>query len=251
VIPLSAVLITLNEERRLEAALKSVSFCSEVVVIDAGSTDATCQIAEAAGARVIVNAPWPGFLEQRRFAVTAARHDWILALDADERVTPTLAAEIDALRRAGLDHAGYRLPRVAFYLGAWVRATDWYPDLKLRLFDRNLCRWEGGLVHEAVKSQASVGRLRGELEHHPYADVGAHLRRIDSYTTLWARQAHEAGRRTSSLEIVGVSVATFLRNYLIKGGLRLGRVGLIVSTLNAFYSFTKLVKLQELERAAR
>jgi glycosyltransferase involved in cell wall biosynthesis len=251
VIPLSAVLITLNEERRLEAALKSVSFCSEIVVIDAGSTDATCQIAEAAGARVIVNAPWPGFLEQRRFAVTAARHDWILALDADERVTPTLAAEIDALRRAGLDHAGYRLPRVAFYLGVWVRATDWYPDLKLRLFDRSLCRWEGGLVHEAVKTQASVGRLRGELEHHPYADVSAHLRRIDSYTTLWAQQAHEAGRRTSSLEIASVSVATFVRNYLIKGGLRLGRVGLIVSTLNAFYSFTKLVKLQELERAAR
>jgi glycosyltransferase involved in cell wall biosynthesis len=251
VIPLSAVLITLNEERRLEAALKSVSFCSEVVVIDAGSTDATCQIAEAAGARVIVNAPWPGFLEQRRFAVTAARHDWILALDADERVTPTLAAEIDSLRRAGLERAGYRLPRVAFYLGVWVRATDWYPDPQLRLFDRNLCGWEGGLVHESVKTNGAVGRLRGELEHHPYADVGDHVRRIDTYTTLWARQAHEAGRRTSSLEIVSVSVASFLRNYLIKGGLRLGRVGLIVSTLNAFYSFTKLVKLQELERTAR
>lgn len=249
--PLSAVLITRNEETRLPGALDSVAFCDETLVVDCGSSDETCALAERAGARVIVNAPWPGFVAQRNLAVERARHDWVLCLDADERVTPALRDEIEAARACGFGHSGYRAPRVAFYLGRWVRATDWYPDLQLRLFDRRLGRWQGGRVHESVRVEGSVGRLRNEIEHHPYADIAEHLRTINEYTSLWAQQAFEAGRRTSALEMAGASAWAFLRSYVLRGGLRLGRVGLTVSALGAYYTFLKLAKLDERTRQAQ
>jgi len=250
VVPLSAVLVTHNEEARLPAALESVRFCDEVVVVDDGSTDRTREIAEDAGARVVLNAPWPGFVAQRNRAVAESRHDWVLALDADERVTPVLRAEIEALRTSRFPHAGYRIPRVAFHLGRWIRGTDWYPDPQLRLFDRRRGRWAGALVHESVQVDGTVGRLRGELEHVPYRDIASHVAKIDRYTTLWARGAYDAGRRTSALEVALVPHLTFLRNYLVKGGVRLGWAGYTISRLNAYYTFLKLAKLAELQRAA-
>jgi hypothetical protein len=251
VTPISAVLITLNEERNLPPALASVGFCDEVVVMDAGSTDRTRELAEAAGARVFVNAPWPGFVAQRNAAVARASHDWVLALDADERVTPPLREEIIAVRAAGFAHAGYRMPRVAFYQGRWIRATDWYPDLQLRLFDRRRGTWQGGTVHESVRVQGTLGRLRGELQHFPYADLAEHLQTIDRYTTLWARDADQTGRRTGPVEMALASTWAFLRSYLFRGGFRLGGTGLTVSALAAYYTFVKLAKLLELRRAER
>ena len=248
--PLSAVLITHNEERNLAAALESVRFCDEIVVVDSGSTDRTREIAAQAGARVIRNEPWPGFVAQRNLAADAARHDWILAVDADERVTAELRDEIQAARAAGFDRAGYRIPRVVHYLGRWIRATDWYPDPQLRLFDRTKGRWQGGLIHESVRVRGRVGRLRSELQHHPYDDIGHHMRKIDSYTTLWARDAFAAGRRTGTLETVGAPGWAFLRNYVLKGGFRLGEAGLTVSTFNAYYTYAKMAKLRELARNA-
>ncbi len=252
VTPISAVIIAQNEEAKLQAALESVAFCDEVLVVDSGSSDATRDVAARAGARVILNAPWPGFVAQRNFAVEAARHDYILAIDADERATPELRAEIEALRARGFEHAGYRIPRVAFYMGRWIRATDWYPDPQTRLFDRRRGRWHGALVHESVRVEGSLGRLRGEMTHLPYDDVSAHLRKIDSYTTLWARQAHDAGRRTGLVDMTGAPLWAFFRNYVIRGGLGLGGAGLTISTLNAYYTFVKLAKLAELaERDSR
>lgn len=245
--PLSAVIITRNEEQRLPEALQSVAFCDERLVVDAGSTDRTQEVAAECGARVVVATPWPGFVAQRRKAVEAARHDWILALDADERVTPSLRHEIEAARTMGFTHAGYRIPRVSFYLGRWIRGTDWYPDLQLRLFDRARGGWEGALVHESVEVRGPVGRLRHEIEHHPYADIAEHLRTINDYTTLWARQSRAAGRRTNALERVGAPLWTFLRNYVLKRGVLLGGVGLTVSVLNSYYTFAKLAKLEELQ----
>src|SRR5262245_51086755 len=212
----SAVLIAQNEEDNIQAALQSVAFCEERVVVDSGSTDRTREVAEAAGARVILNAPWPGFVAQRNFAVERASHDWILALDADERVTPALRAEIGSLREKGLACAAYRVPRAAFYMGRWIRGTDWHPDTQVRIFDRRRARWAGKLVHESVRVEGRVGRLRSPIEHHPYADLSAHLRKIDLYTTLWARQAFEAGQRTSTLALTLIPLWTFLRNYLLK-----------------------------------
>jgi len=248
VTPLSAVLITRDEEHNLPAALESVRFCDEIVVVDAGSTDRTRAIAETAGARVIVSAPWPGFVAQRNLALEAARHDWVLAIDADERVTPALREEIEAMRASGFRHAGYRVSRVAFYLGRWIRATDWYPDRQMRLFDRTRGRWEGSLVHESVRVRGGVGRLHAELEHHPYTDVSAHLRKIDVYTSLWARQCFTAGQTTSSLEMALNPAWAFARNFVLRRGFLLGRAGLTVSALNAYYTFLKLAKLDELVR---
>jgi glycosyltransferase involved in cell wall biosynthesis len=246
--PLSAVLIVQDEEELLPAALDSVAFCDEVVVVDSGSTDKTCEIARAKGARVVVNTPWPGFVGQRNFATEQASHHWILAVDADERVTPGLRAEIEAERAHGFARAGYRIPRVAHYLGRWIRGTDWYPDPQLRLFDRRRGRWQGKLVHESVRVEGSVGRLRNDMEHLSYRDLSHHLRTIDSYTTLWAEQAFEAGRRAGVVQAAGACAWAFVRNYLLKGGYRLGATGLTVSTLNSYYAFLKLAKLGELER---
>jgi glycosyltransferase involved in cell wall biosynthesis len=251
VVPLSAVLIAQNEERHIGDAVASVSFCDEIVLVDSGSADRTREAAEAAGARVIVNAPWPGFVAQRDFAVRAARHDWVLALDADERVGPVLRAEIQALRARGFGHAGYRIPRVASYLGRWIRGTDWYPDWQVRLFDRTRAAWQGDLVHESVAVRGPVGRLQGDMEHYPYADISDHLRKIDSYTTLWARQAHDAGRRSNLVDMMAGASWAFFRNYVLKRGVVLGSAGLIVSVLNTHYTFAKLAKLRELGRAAR
>lgn len=248
-VPLSAVLVAQNEEKTIGDALASVDFCDEVVLVDSGSQDRTREVAEAAGARVIVNAPWPGFVAQREFATRAARHDWVLALDADERVGRALREEVLALRARGFSAAGYRIPRVAFYLGRWVRATDWYPDWQVRLFDRTRGRWEGDLVHESFVVRGQVARLRGELEHHPYADISDHLRKIDSYTTLWARQAHAAGRRTNLLDVGAGASWAFFRNFVLKRGFLLGGTGFVISVLNTHYTFAKLAKLRELEHA--
>ena len=245
-LPLSAVIITLDEEQNLPGALESVAFCDEVLVVDWGSSDRTRDIAEAAGARVVRGGPWPGFVAGRNTALDTARHDWVLALDADERVTPALREEILAARAAGFRHAGYRVPRVAWYLGRWIRGTDWYPDPQLRLFDRRRGRWRGSLIHESVHVEGSVGRLRSEMQHLSYADVSHHMRVIDSYTTLWARQAFDEGRRARPFEPFAACAWAFLRNLVFRGGFLLGETGLTVSTLNAYYTYAKLVKLQEL-----
>jgi glycosyltransferase involved in cell wall biosynthesis len=246
--PISAVLITFNEEDRLPDALRSVRFCDDVLVVDAGSTDRTRRVAEEAGARVLLNAPWPGFLAQRQFAAAAARHDWILAVDSDERVSDSLRAEIEEERARGFDAAGYYIPRVTHYLGRWIRATDWYPDLQLRLFDRRRGQWQGGLVHESVRVEGRPGRLRQELQHHSYRSADEHLHRIHEYARLWAEQAFGEGRRASLPKAFAAGAWAFFRNLVLRRGFLLGTTGLAVSTLNAHYSFAKLLLLRELER---
>jgi len=245
---LSAVIITRDEEHQLAGALESVGFADEILVVDSGSTDATCRIAEEMGARVIVRTPWPGFVEQRNHAVAAAAHDWVLALDADERVTPALRTEIRALLSAGPGASGYRMRRVAHYLGRWIRDTDWYPDWQLRLFDRRVGSWSGGRVHESVSVRGSIGRLAGELEHYPYRDIGHHLRTIDRYTALWARDAFESGRPARILESALAPTWSFLRSYVLKAGFRLGWVGFVVAAMGSYYTFLKLARLAELRR---
>lgn len=243
--PISAVLITLNEEMRLAEALASVRFCDELLIVDAGSTDRTREIAAASGARVLVNTPWPGFLGQRNLAISAARHDWVLCLDADEVVSERLRAEIEALRLRGFSDSGYRMPRVTRYLGRWIRATDWYPDHQLRLFDRTRGTWTGGAVHESVSVQGSTGTLRGEIEHQPYRDIAHHLAKINTYTDLWSSDAYAHQRRTSGWELWLTPGWTFFRNYVLRGGFALGAAGFQIARLNSVYTFLKFAKLRE------
>lgn len=243
---LSVTVITRNEAADIGQALASVAWADEIVVVDAQSTDDTVAIARRATDRVVVR-EWPGYIAQKNHAAALASHDWILSLDADERVTPALAEEIRQLIAGGPDAAAYRIPRVTWHLGRWVRATDWYPDYQTRLYDRRAARWTGKYVHEAVAADGRTGQLRGELQHYAYRDIADHLETIDRYTTLAARQMHEAGRRAGVFDVTVHPPLAFLRNYLARGGVREGLPGFIISALNSYYVFLKFAKLWELQ----
>ena len=242
---LSVTIITRDEAADIAAVLASVAWADEVLVVDSESTDDTVAIARSHGARVLVR-PWPGYIEQKNFAAASASHDWILSVDADERVTPALASEIKALLGATEPPArAYRVPRVTWHLGRWVRSTDWYPDWQLRLYDRRVASWTGRYVHESVKAEGPVARLSGELQHYAYRDIADHLETIDRYTTLAARQMDEQGRRASLLDVVFHAPFAFLRNYLLRGGIGDGLAGFLISAFNAHYVFLKFAKLWE------
>ena len=244
---LTVTVITRNESANLDAALASVGWADEIVVVDAESTDDTAAIARRHTVNVTVR-PWPGFSAQKNYAASLAAHEWVLSLDADERVTPELAAEIRALLASEPAARGYRVPRLSFYLGRWIRGTDWYPDRQLRLYDRRAGEWNGRRVHESVRLSGEPGQLTRDLHHYPYRDISHHLATIDRYTTLAAGQAQADGRRVSIAAVAVHPPFAFLRNYLLKGGFRLGGVGFIVSVLNAYYVFLKLAKVWELSR---
>jgi glycosyltransferase involved in cell wall biosynthesis len=246
--PVSVTIITRNEASHIAAALASVAWADERIVVDSGSTDDTVRIARSHGARVEVR-PWEGYSSQKNYAASLATHDWILSLDADERVSDPLAAEIRQVLNEPSPRRGYRIPRVAFYLGRWIRSTDWWPDWQLRLYDRRQGQWTRVHVHESVRVSGPVGRLRGELQHYPYATVADHLDTIDRYTTIAARELHENGRRAGLSRIAVHPVLAFARNYVLRGGFRQGTAGLIVSMLNSYYVLLKFVKLWELEHA--
>ncbi|MDR1989615.1 MAG: glycosyltransferase family 2 protein, partial [Acidobacteriaceae bacterium] len=194
--------------------------------------------------RVVVR-PWPGYVAQKNFAASLARNEWILSLDADERVTPELAAEIQRTLQTPT-HQAYWIPRVTWHLGRWVRSTDWYPDRQLRLYDRRVARWTGRYVHEGVNVDGTIGVLGCELEHYAYRDIADHLETIDRYTTYAARQMKEDGRRATLWQLLTHPPLAFLRNYIAKGGFRDGTPGFIISTMNAYYVFLKFAKLWQL-----
>jgi len=245
---LSVTIIAKNEAAHIADAIDSVAWADEIVVVDSESTDDTAAIAERHQARVIIR-PWAGYVAQKNFAASMAAHDWVLSLDADERVTPALAAELRALLATAPAHAAYRMPRVTWHLGRWIRTTDWYPDYQLRLYDRRTAEWTGRYVHEALTVRGGVAELRHELQHVPFRDISDHLETIDRYTTYAARQMQESGRRTGPLELAFHPPLAFLRNYLLRGGVRDGLVGFVVSVMNGYYVFLKFAKLWELQRA--
>ena len=243
----SVTIITKNEAAHIAGAIESVAWADEIIVVDAESSDETIAIANRFAVRVVSRA-WPGYVAQKNFAASIAANDWILSLDADERVTPELAREI-AARLANPDHAAYRMPRVTRHLGRWVRTTDWYPDYQLRLYDRRAGEWTGRYVHESVTVRGTVGQLDGELQHFAFTGIADHLETIDRYTTYSARQMHESGRRSGILQLALHPPLAFARNYLLRGGLRDGATGLVISVMNSYYVFLKFAKLWELQRS--
>jgi glycosyltransferase involved in cell wall biosynthesis len=243
---LSATVVAKNEAADLGAALASLAWADEIVVVDSHSTDDTLAIARQYTDRVVVH-DWLGHIEQKNYAASLASHDWILSVDADERVTPALAAEIKTLLAGDPRDTAFRVPRVTFHLGRWIRTTDWFPDYQHRLYDRRAARWTGRYVHESLTVSGSVGLLRGELQHYAYRDIADHLETIDRYTTYAARQMDEDGRRAGVLQLAGHPPLAFLRNYLARGGIRDGIPGFIISSMNAYYVFLKFAKLWELQ----
>jgi glycosyltransferase involved in cell wall biosynthesis len=243
----SVTIITLNEAEHIAAAIDSVSWADEIIVVDAGSSDGTVEIARGRNARVVVR-EWPGYVEQKNHAAQLATNDWILSLDADERVPPALRDEVrEVLRQEPLARA-FRVPRVAFHLGRWIRTTDFYPDFQTRLYDRRVARWQGKYVHESVKTSERVGRLRNAIEHYSFRDLRDQVERLNHYTTLAARQMHEDGRRSGPLHLLVHPPAAFLRNYLLRRGILDGTAGLAISLVNSYGVFLKFAKLWELEQ---
>ena len=248
---ISVCIITLNEEDNIRAACESVSWADEIIVVDSGSTDRTRELAAQCGARVLENA-WPGFAAQKQFAAEQAAHEWILSLDADERVSEELRASIASLmsKPDGELADGYLISRRAFYMGRWIRGGGWYPDRQLRLYKKSMGQWEGTHIHESVrmKPDARVEILTGDLLHYTVRNAAEHHRMIgERYAPLGARKMFEQGRRTSPLKIATIGPATFLRNYIFKAGFRDGFAGLNIAKFAAHHAFLKHLQLWEMQ----
>jgi glycosyltransferase involved in cell wall biosynthesis len=241
---LTVTVITRNEAEHLDAALGSVGWADEIVVVDAESTDDTVAIARRHTPRVEVR-PWPGYGAQKNYAASVASNDWILSIDADERVTPDLGDEIRHLLESDPPRRGYRVPRVTWYLGRWIRSTDWYPDYQLRLYDRRAGTWNGRRVHESVALAGDPGVLQQDLQHFAYRDISDHISTIDRYTTLAAEQGAAEDRRVSAGQLALSPAFAFFRNYVLRHGFSDGTAGFLVSVLNSYYVFLKLAKLRE------
>jgi len=195
---ISACIIAFNEAGRIGDCLASLAFCDEIIVVDSYSTDATLAIAEAAGARVLQRA-FDGFRSQKAYCVEQASHDWVLCLDADERISPELRAAIERARDGGFaGHAGYRFARLSEYFGRFLRHGNAYPDRVMRLFDRRRGGWRGKReIHEAASVDGSVGTLRGDLVHYPYRSLQQQLAKTEKYARMMAEHEFARGKRAT------------------------------------------------------
>lgn len=250
--PLSVAIITLNAASQLEDCLNSARFADDIVVVDSGSTDGTQALAMRYGARVI-DQSWLGFGPQKQFAVEAARHDWVLCLDADERVSPGLQAAIEHALREPLAGA-YRFPRCNRFLGRYLKHGEGYPDWSLRLFDRRQARWSDDAVHEKVVTDAAVGTLKGDLLHDSAETLAAYLSKQNRYTSLAADMALQAGKRASFGRLAFSPIVRFIKFYLIRQGFRDGLPGLIhiaIGCSNSFLKYAKMLEQQKSDAALR
>ncbi len=255
-IPFTACLITRNEERNLPEALASAGFADEVIVVDSHSIDRTREVAAAFRARGldgrevrprVIERDWPGHVEQKNFAIDRAANDWVLCIDADERVSPELRAEIeDALSRDPPGADGYTMPRKTHYLGRWIQRSGWYPDRKLRLFRRSRGRWGGTNPHDHVHVDGIVKDLTGDLHHYSYRSMADHIRTINFFTDIAAREKIRKEVGFPVLRMLVQPPFKFFKMFFLKQGFREGRVGFIVAVLGMFYVFLKYAKLWEL-----
>jgi glycosyltransferase involved in cell wall biosynthesis len=243
---LTACVITYNEEANMADCLRSLAFCSEIVVVDSHSTDRTREIARGLGARVIER-DWPGHIEQKNFAIDQASHDWVLCLDADERVTSGLRQRIEEVL-ARPDADGYLVNRKNIYLGGWIRHCGWYPERKLRLFRRSRGRWRGINPHDHVHLEppGPALPLRADLEHYTYADIEDHISTMNYFSSIAASEKLARGQRWVTLNLLLNPPLTFLKMFFLRGGFLDGWRGFLVSALGSYYVFLRYAKLWEL-----
>src|ERR1051326_896107 len=249
----SVCIITLNEERNISRTLKSVQgFADEVIVVDSGSTDATASIAQSFGAKVFVE-PWNGFARQKNSSLEKASGDWILSLDADEEVSPELAASIQSLMNSGEppQFEGYTMNRRNLYFGRWIKRAGYYPDPKLRLVKRGAAEFELRDVHEDMKMEGDLGHLKGDLIHHAYPTLESFVEHANRYSSLGAGMvARERKVGFSFINIVIRPMVRFLWSYIFRGGFLDGREGLLVLMTHAAYVSWKYAKAWEFSRSA-
>ncbi|MEE8431015.1 MAG: glycosyltransferase family 2 protein [Candidatus Desulfatibia sp.] len=241
---ISIAVIAKNEADRIGRLLKSASFADEVVVVDSGSTDGTQVLCERLGARVIFN-EWPGYAEQKNFAMEQTTSEWVLNLDADEEIAGTLAVEImDAVLHTAPEVSGFSMPRLSRYLGRWIKYGGWYPDYKVRLVRRGSGSWSGDALHEKLLIDGKVERLSQPILHHVYRGIADQIKTINRFSDIYAAQKPPAG---SGFVLVGVghALGKFLECYVWKLGVLDGIPGLIIAMNSAWYVFLKHAKAWE------
>ena len=237
---LSAIVIAKNEARNIADCLKSLAFCDERIVVDSGSSDGTVSIAQDNGAKVVSH-PFEGFGAQKNFALSLAQGEWVISLDADERVSENLGKEImQAIGRAGAD--GYEMPRLSTFCGRPMRHSGWYPDYVLRLFRRGNARFSDDLVHERVVCEGRVARLKSPLIHHPVLRLEDALSRMDRYSTAGADMLEASGRRVSVSTGIGRGRWSFIRPDILRAGFLDGREGFLLAVANAEGTYYRYMK---------
>lgn len=243
------MLITHNAAAQLDGCLASLEFADEIVVVDSGSSDATAEIASRRGARV-VRKEWLGFGRQKQFAVEQAANDWVLCVDADEHVTPKLAASIRRALEAPVSPV-YGMARCNRFLGRWLRHGEGYPDWSPRLFDRRNARWSDDAVHEKVLYAVTPGRLEGDLLHDSAEDIGRYMEKQNRYSALAAQQLYAQGQRAGMLELLLSPLVRFVKFYFLRLGFLDGVPGFVHIAIGCMNSFMKYAKLIELHKAKR
>jgi len=250
-LPISVCIIAKNAAGQLAALIESVDFADEVLIVDSGSTDATSGLAASMGAKVIEQA-WLGFGRQKQFAVAAAKHDWVLCLDVDERVTPALAASIRSVFSAQTENKNtnkaYCFRRRNRFLSRWLAHGEGYPDWSLRLFDRNDASWSNDTVHETVITTAAVGELEGDLLHDSAEDIATYLQKQNRYSTLHAEALYAQGVRARFIKLFTSPFARFIKFYVVRRGFLDGGAGFAHVMIGCFAAFAKYAKLIELSQ---
>ena len=244
---LSVCIICRNEEKNIRRCIESATWADEIIVVDAMSQDKTVEIAREYTDKLYQNV-WPGYVDQKNFAISKANGKWILSVDADEEITATLRDEI--LGEIQKDDAkdGYRIPRRSFYQGRWINHSGYYPDRQLRLFRRKRGHWTGGRVHERVDIQGSIGNLKKDLLHYPYKGIiSGQLQTVNSFSSLMAEDMYERGKRYHISLLFLRPIFKFFEVYLFKLGFFDGLAGFIIAVTSAYAMFVRYVKLRELE----
>lgn len=247
---LSVVIITYNEEKNIRRCLESVrGLAAEIVVVDSLSTDGTEGICHEFGVRFIEQA-FLGYIEQKNFALDQAVHDMVLSLDADEALDEPLRAAIVQVMEDGFPADGYMMNRCSNYCGKWIRHGSWYPDRKLRLWNRRKGRWGGVNPHDKVEMQAGsrITRLPGDILHYSYYSFSEHIAQLNRFTSIQAAAMYKQGKRASLIKLVASPVAAFIAGYFFKGGFLDGADGLMIARSVSYQTFAKYVKLLELQR---
>lgn len=248
---LSVILITKNEEANLKDCLESVSFANEIIVVDSQSSDKTQEIAQSFGAKLEITSDWPGFGPQKNRALNLATQEWVLSIDADERVTPELKDEILAVISSKNAANCYAIPRSSWYCGRFMKHSGWYPDYVDRLFKRGTAKFSDHLVHERLLPDGPVAKLKNHFLHYSFRDFSQVLKKVDAYSTASAEQAYLKGKRSSVGKAIGHGLWAFFRTYFLRRGFLDGSQGLALAISNAEGTYYRYIKIWLLEQSGK